>query len=64
MEEATVNYASERATVRFDPAEVSLDQMIERIARAGYGVVRGQEGVELTEAEAITRDEEIAFQSR
>ncbi|HCO13542.1 MAG TPA: cation-transporting ATPase PacS [Gemmatimonadetes bacterium] len=64
VEEATVNYASERATVRFDPAEVSLDQMIERIERAGYGVVRGQEGVELTEAEAITRDEEIAFQSR
>ncbi len=64
VEEATVNYASERATVRFDPAEVSLDQMIERIERAGYGVVRGQEGVEPTEAEAITREEEIAFQSR
>ena len=64
VEEATVNYASERATVRFDPGEVLLDHMIERIERAGYGVVRVEEGVELTDAEAITRDEEIAFQSR
>lgn len=64
VEDAIVNYASERAIVRFDPKEVSLDHMIGRIELAGYGVVRLEEGVELTDAEAIARREEIAAQSR
>ena len=34
VEDATVNYASERATVRFDPGEVSFETMAERIERA------------------------------
>jgi P-type Cu+ transporter len=36
--EASVNYASERATVRFDPAAVRESGLVERIAGAGYGV--------------------------
>ncbi|GMV08018.1 MAG: copper-translocating P-type ATPase [Gemmatimonadota bacterium] len=36
--EASVNYASERATVRFDPTKVREDQLRARIERAGYGV--------------------------
>ncbi|MGD8321382.1 MAG: heavy metal translocating P-type ATPase [Gemmatimonadota bacterium] len=36
--EASVNYASERATVRFDPTEVREDGLVERIEGAGYGV--------------------------
>lgn len=36
--EASVNYASERATVRFDPTKVREDQLRARIVRAGYGV--------------------------
>ncbi|MHB1192257.1 MAG: heavy metal translocating P-type ATPase [Longimicrobiales bacterium] len=36
--EAAVNYASERATVRFDPGKVREDQLRDRIVRAGYGV--------------------------
>ncbi len=36
--EASVNYASERATVRFDPSRVREDQLRARIERAGYGV--------------------------
>ncbi|NJD18535.1 MAG: copper-translocating P-type ATPase [Gemmatimonadetes bacterium] len=36
--EASVNYASERATVRFDPGQVGEARLRERIERAGYGV--------------------------
>jgi P-type Cu+ transporter len=36
--EASVNYASERATVRFDPATVREAQLRDRIVHAGYGV--------------------------
>jgi len=38
--EANVNLASERAHVEFDPAQVNLGQMIERIGKAGYGVAQ------------------------
>ena len=38
VDEASVNYASERATVRFDPVKVREDRLLERIAGAGYGV--------------------------
>ena len=64
VEEATVNYASERATVCFDPDVVSFDTMAERIERAGYGVVRAEDGPDLENAEAIARADEIAHQSR
>ena len=64
VDEATVNYASERATVRFDPEHVSVDTMIERIERAGYGVVRAEEGHDLEDIEAIVRAQEIADQER
>jgi len=37
VEEAVVNYASERATVRFDPVKVREDRLVERIVHAGYG---------------------------
>ncbi len=36
--DASVNYASERATVRFKPTEVREDRFVERIEGAGYGV--------------------------
>ena len=38
--EATVNYATERATVSFDPGEVREDELARRIEEAGYGVPR------------------------
>lgn len=40
--QANVNLSSERATVIFDPELTSLDQVIERIDRAGYGVATGE----------------------
>jgi Cu+-exporting ATPase len=36
--DASVNFASERATVRFAPTEVREDRLVERISEAGYGV--------------------------
>ncbi len=35
--EATVNYATETASVRYDPARVRLDELIETIEAIGYG---------------------------
>jgi Cu+-exporting ATPase len=60
---ANVNFASERATVRFDPERVSVAQLVAAVERAGYGVVVAEEG-ELEDAEARARAEEIREQSR
>ncbi|MBI1256934.1 MAG: heavy metal translocating P-type ATPase [Chloroflexi bacterium] len=38
--EVNVNFATERASVAFDPAQVDLNTMIERIDKAGYGVAQ------------------------
>jgi Cu+-exporting ATPase len=38
VSEATVNFASERARVRFDPTRVREDELLERVQAAGYGV--------------------------
>jgi Cu+-exporting ATPase len=38
VEEASVNFASERATVRFDPTQVREDQLLGRVEKAGYGI--------------------------
>ena len=63
VEEASVNYASERASVRFDPAVTSVEEMAAAVERAGYGVVLAGED-ELDDAEAIARAAEIAEQAR
>ena len=39
---ASVNLSSERATVEFDPALSGLDELMNRIERAGYGVASGE----------------------
>ncbi|MGD8360242.1 MAG: heavy metal translocating P-type ATPase, partial [Gemmatimonadota bacterium] len=36
--EASVNFASERATVRFDPTQIREEKLLERVEQAGYGV--------------------------
>ena len=64
VEEAGVNYASERATIRFDPARVTLQEMAAAVERAGYGVVLAEEDEELEDAEAVARQEEIDDQRR
>ncbi len=37
VDEASVNLATERASVQFDPQTVSVPQIIERVKNAGYG---------------------------
>ncbi len=38
--EVSVNLATERAQVHFDPEKVKVDEMIARVANAGYGVAQ------------------------
>ncbi|MDX2163380.1 MAG: heavy metal translocating P-type ATPase [bacterium] len=38
VDRATVNLATERASVQFDPQMVSVPQLVERVQNAGYGV--------------------------
>ena len=38
VDEASVNYATERAMVRFDPTVVREDALVARVEEAGYGV--------------------------
>ena len=67
VDEATVNYASERAMVRFDPEVVSLEGLAAAVERAGYGVVLVDEAegaAALDEAESVARAAEIADQRR
>jgi len=61
--EASVNFASERAMVRFDPGAVTLEGLAAAVQDAGYGVVLAAEE-ELEDAEAAARAAEIADQSR
>jgi len=42
VQTVAVNLSSERAVVEFDPALVGLDDLIQRVQRAGYGVATGQ----------------------
>lgn len=42
VSQAAVNLSSERATVEFDPDLASIDDVIGRIQRAGYGIATGQ----------------------
>jgi Cu+-exporting ATPase len=39
---ATVNLSSERATVEFDPNLTGINELIERVEKAGYGVAAGE----------------------
>ena len=47
VQNTVVNLASERAVVDFDPAALSLDSIIGRIEKAGYGVATGEFEMEI-----------------
>ena len=44
--EATVNYATEKATVEFDPAAVGPEELVATVEAAGYGAVLPSDGPE------------------
>ncbi|MCX6364851.1 MAG: heavy metal translocating P-type ATPase, partial [Actinobacteria bacterium] len=43
VNEASVNFATEKATIAFDPDVVSADELVHAVEAAGYGVVTAQE---------------------
>jgi Cu+-exporting ATPase len=63
VSDVSVNFATERATVRYDPSQVALPALAAAVEDAGYGVVLADER-DLADAEARARAEEIADQSR
>ena len=62
--EAGVNFATEKATIRYIPGAVTRADMIAAVERAGYGVVVADSEEELVDAEKLARDREIRDQTR
>jgi Cu+-exporting ATPase len=62
--DASVNFASERASVEYIPTLTSLDEIIAAIENAGYGAIRPDDTLEGEDAEAAARKEEIKDQTR
>lgn len=63
VQQATVNYATEKATVEYVPGLVSRREMTAAIQRAGYGVLEAAAG-ELEDVEQAARQAEIKDQTR
>jgi Cu+-exporting ATPase len=61
---ATVNLATERASVEYDPRLAGHADLIAAIERAGYGVVEPEAGIELAQAVSVARAAEARIQSR
>ena len=62
--EASVNFATERATVRYTPGAVSRAEIVAAIERVGYGVVQAASPALLADAEQEARAAEIRDQTR
>jgi Cu+-exporting ATPase len=60
---ATVNFATEKATVEYIPGQVTRADMVTAIEKAGYGVVEAEAG-QLEDAEQAAREAEIRDQTR
>ncbi|WP_438819500.1 heavy metal translocating P-type ATPase, partial [Modestobacter versicolor] len=61
--QASVNYATEAATVRFDPELVDTDRLLATVAAAGYSAALPAPPVE-DETEAVADDPEAALRQR
>ena len=48
VDEATVNLATERASVQFDASAVDVNHIIQRVQDAGYGVATGSVELPIT----------------
>jgi Cu+-exporting ATPase len=62
--EASVNLASERATVEYRPDQSTRADLVAAIRRAGYDVVEAAPGARLEDVERAAREAEIADQRR
>lgn len=61
---ATVNFASERASIEYVPAVSTLDDIIAAIEKAGYGAIPPQADTDEADVEQRARDAEIKDQTR
>lgn len=62
VESANVNLSSERAAVTYDPDKASLDDLIDRVHRAGYDIALGQASLgirNLSDAADVKRLEKV-----
>jgi Cu+-exporting ATPase len=62
--EATVNYANERATVRYAAGAVTRADLVAAVRQAGYDVVEMTEADTTEDAEATAREAEVRHQTR
>jgi Cu+-exporting ATPase len=60
--EATVNYASEKAAVRYAPGQVSRADLVAAVRQAGYDVVEAEGMEEMEDAETQAREAEVRHQ--
>jgi Cu+-exporting ATPase len=60
---ASVNFASERASVEYIPSLTGLDEMIQAIQKAGYGAIRPDDALEGEDVELQARRAEIRDQT-
>jgi len=60
---ASVNFASERASVEYIPSLTGIDEMIQAIEKAGYGAIRPDDALEGEDAELQARRAEIRVQT-
>jgi Cu+-exporting ATPase len=61
---ATVNFASERASIEYVPAVSTLDDIIAAIEKAGYGAIPPEADTDEADVEQMARDAEIKDQTR
>jgi Cu+-exporting ATPase len=61
--EASVNFATERASVEYIPSITDIDRIVAAIEKAGYGAILPQQG-SLEDAEMAAREAEIRNQTR
>lgn len=57
--DASVNLATERASVRYLPSSVSAGQLKAAVVGAGYGVLESQTGVDRSDQEREAREREV-----
>lgn len=62
--EANVNYATERAAVRYIPGAVTRAELVAAVRKAGYDVIEAAAGEEPEDAEAAAREADIKHQER
>ncbi|MEJ2588417.1 MAG: heavy metal translocating P-type ATPase [Deltaproteobacteria bacterium] len=62
--EVSVNFANEKASVKYIPSVTSVDEIIKAIEAAGYGAVHPTDALETEDAELAARNAEIRDQTR